>query len=58
MTERMACYDDIAEQFKPKQPHYYLCVIGTDPAMHGRAFVVHVLGAGKSPIHLSPRRAL
>ena len=58
MTDRMACYVDIAERFKPTQPHHYLGVIGTDPALHGRAFVVHVLGAGTSPIQLSPRRAL
>lgn len=35
LTERMARYDEIAERFKPPVPHYYLGVIGMDPAMHG-----------------------
>jgi ribosomal protein S18 acetylase RimI-like enzyme len=36
MTERMAVYDGIAAEFKPRAPHYYLGVIGVDPRLHGR----------------------
>jgi GNAT superfamily N-acetyltransferase len=35
LTERMALYDEIAERSRPSAPHYYLGVIGIDPAMHG-----------------------
>jgi GNAT superfamily N-acetyltransferase len=35
LTERGALYDAIAEKSKPLTPHYYLGVIGIDPAMHG-----------------------
>lgn len=35
LTDRMARYDEIADQYKPSAPHYYLGVIGVDPAMHG-----------------------
>jgi ribosomal protein S18 acetylase RimI-like enzyme len=35
LTERIARYDEIAEKSKPPAPHYYLGVIGIDPAMHG-----------------------
>ncbi len=45
MTDRMACYDDIAEQFKPRQPHHYLGVIGTNPAMHGQGIGTQLLHA-------------
>lgn len=34
-TDRMALYDEIAERYKPALPHYYLGVIGVDPAKHG-----------------------
>ena len=34
-TERMAIYDEVAAKFKPPAPHYYLGVIGTDPALQG-----------------------
>lgn len=33
---RMAAYEGIAEACKPHVPHYYLGVIGVDPAAHGR----------------------
>ena len=33
--DRAALYDEIAERCKPPVPHYYLGVIGTDPAMRG-----------------------
>ena len=35
LTDRMSRYDEIAEEYKPPAPHYYLGVIGTDPTMHG-----------------------
>lgn len=35
LNDRMALYDEIAETSKPPVPHYYLGVIGMDPAMHG-----------------------
>ncbi|MGH8050349.1 MAG: GNAT family N-acetyltransferase [Arenimonas sp.] len=35
LVDRMAVYDDIAAKGKPKAPHYYLGVIGSDPNMHG-----------------------
>ncbi len=35
LTERMAIYDEIAEKSKPSAPHYYLGVIGVDPAEQG-----------------------
>jgi len=40
LTDRMATYDAVAEQFKPDEPHYYLGVIGLDPVFQG-------LGAGR-----------
>ncbi len=33
LTDRMALYDEVATKFKPLAPHYYLGVIGTDPAL-------------------------
>jgi len=35
VTDRMAIYDEVANNFKPAAPHYYLGVIGTDPAVQG-----------------------
>ena len=35
LPDRMAIYDEVATQFKPQAPHYYLGVIGTDPASQG-----------------------
>jgi ribosomal protein S18 acetylase RimI-like enzyme len=40
LSDRMALYDEIAESGIPAVPHYYLGVIGIDPAQHG-------LGIGK-----------
>lgn len=34
-NDRAALYDEIAQKSKPPAPHYYLGVIGTDPAVHG-----------------------
>jgi ribosomal protein S18 acetylase RimI-like enzyme len=35
MTDRMAIYDEVANNFKPRTPHYYLGVIGTEPTLQG-----------------------
>ena len=35
LTHRMAIYDEVANNFKPSAPHYYLGVIGTDPTLQG-----------------------
>jgi ribosomal protein S18 acetylase RimI-like enzyme len=35
LADRMAIYDEVATKFKPPAPHYYLGVIGTDPASQG-----------------------
>lgn len=42
-SDRMALYDEIAEKNKPSVPHYYLGVIGTDPAVHGRGIGTQLL---------------
>lgn len=44
-AERMATYDEVATRFKPSEPHYYLGVIGTDPALHGRGIGTRLIGA-------------
>src|SRR5215510_13823616 len=36
VVERMAVYDEVAARFKPSAPHYYLGVIGTEPAQQGQ----------------------
>jgi ribosomal protein S18 acetylase RimI-like enzyme len=43
LTDRMARYDEIAEQYKPPAPHYYLGVIGMDPTMRGRGLGTRLL---------------
>lgn len=45
VVERMAVYDGIAEIGKPSTPHYYLGVIGSDPAMHGSGVGTKLLQA-------------
>ncbi len=35
LPDRMAIYDEIAEKSKPSKAHYYLGVIGVDPALRG-----------------------
>lgn len=42
-TDRMAIYDEIAAKFKPPAPHYYLGVIGTDPALQGSGIGTQLL---------------
>lgn len=45
LVERMAVYDEIADSSRPAVPHYYLGVLGLDPALHGRGFGVQLLQA-------------
>jgi ribosomal protein S18 acetylase RimI-like enzyme len=45
LTDRMAVYDEIAERGKPSVPHYYLGVIGVDPALHGQGIGAQLLEA-------------
>ena len=35
LPDRMAVYEEVAAKFKPAVPHYYMGVIGTDPASQG-----------------------
>lgn len=42
-TGRMAIYDEVATKFKPPAPHYYLGVIGVDPALHGSGIGMQLL---------------
>ena len=44
-NDRAQTYDEIAQRCKPSVPHYYLGVIGTDPAMHGRGVGSRLLGS-------------
>jgi ribosomal protein S18 acetylase RimI-like enzyme len=43
LTDRMAVYDEVATKFKPSAPHYYLGVIGTDPASQGSGIGTQLL---------------
>jgi ribosomal protein S18 acetylase RimI-like enzyme len=43
LTDRMTIYDEVATKFKPPDPHYYLGVIGTDPALHGSGIGTQLL---------------
>lgn len=45
LTERMAVYDEIAAAARPAAPHYYLGVIGTDPALQGLGIGRQLLGS-------------
>jgi GNAT superfamily N-acetyltransferase len=40
LADRIALYEDVDAKFMPREPHYYLGVIGIDPNMRG-------LGVGK-----------
>jgi ribosomal protein S18 acetylase RimI-like enzyme len=44
-ADRMAVYDGVAARYKPTVPHYYLGVIGTDPALHGRGIGTRLIRA-------------
>lgn len=43
LSERMAIYDEIADKSKPTVPHYYLGVLGLDPALQGRGVGMQLL---------------
>lgn len=43
LSDRLAVYDGIANQGKPATPHYYLGVIGVDPALHGQGLGAQLL---------------
>jgi ribosomal protein S18 acetylase RimI-like enzyme len=43
LTDRMAVYDQIASRGQPQSAHYYLGVIGVDPASHGRGIGTQLL---------------
>lgn len=45
LPERMATYEAIAAGGQPGDPHYYLGVIGVDPALHGRGIGAQLLAA-------------
>jgi GNAT superfamily N-acetyltransferase len=45
MVDRLAVYEGIAAQHAPAVPHYYLGVIGVDPAMHGRGIGMQLISA-------------
>lgn len=45
IDERMAVYDEIAEKSKPAVPHYYLGVLGLNPALQGRGMGMQLLRA-------------
>lgn len=45
LSERMAIYDEIADQGKPAVPHYYLGVLGLDPDLQGRGIGMQLLKA-------------
>lgn len=45
LTDRMAIYDEVAARFKPPFPHYYLGVIGANPALHGSGIGTQLLKA-------------
>jgi ribosomal protein S18 acetylase RimI-like enzyme len=43
LADRMAIYDEVATKFKPRVPHYYLGVIGTDPTLQGSGIGTQLL---------------
>ena len=43
LADRMAIYDEAAAKFTPPAPHYYLGVIGTDPALQGSGIGTQLL---------------
>lgn len=45
LTDRMAVYEGIATAYAPKLPHYYLGVIGVDPAKHGHGIGMRLLSS-------------
>jgi ribosomal protein S18 acetylase RimI-like enzyme len=45
MTDRLAVYDEITAKGKPSALHYYLGVIGVDPALHGQGIGAQLLNS-------------
>lgn len=45
MVDRLAIYEGLAAQFAPIVPHYYLGVIGVDPALHGQGIGMQLISA-------------
>jgi GNAT superfamily N-acetyltransferase len=45
MADRLAIYEGLAAQFAPTVPHYYLGVIGVDPAMHGQGIGMRLISS-------------
>jgi len=45
VPERFAEYQRIAERFRPESPHYYLGVLGVDPALKGKGLGKALLNA-------------
>jgi ribosomal protein S18 acetylase RimI-like enzyme len=43
LPDRLLAYEEIAEKFKPSAPHYYLGVIGVEPAAQGRGIGANLL---------------
>lgn len=43
LTDRMAVYEGIATEYAPTVPHYYLGVIGVDPAQHGHGIGMRLI---------------
>lgn len=50
VVDRFNAYEQVADRYRPAQPHYYLGVIGVDPAVQGTGLGKSLLGAfcGKS----------
>jgi GNAT superfamily N-acetyltransferase len=45
MVDRLAIYEGLAAQFAPAVPHYYLGVIGVDPARHGQGIGMRLISS-------------
>ena len=45
LADRMSIYDSISERCTHAAPHYYLGVIGVDPALHGRGIGMQLLAS-------------
>lgn len=45
MVDRLAIYEGLAAQFAPAVPHYYLGVIGVDPALHGQGIGMRLISS-------------
>jgi len=45
MVDRLAIYEGLAAQFAPTVPHYYLGVIGVDPALHGQGIGMRLMSS-------------